>query len=93
MKCSDIPDQTILSFLADHQGTWATLGGDGSIMPNVALAFPPDTPPKVKLAKMRKLIERGLSGGCPCGCRGDYEITDKGLKLIGRQRVKPYTGY
>ena len=48
---------------------------------------------KIWLAKMKSMIRRGLSGGCDCGCRGDYEITDKGLELIGEKRTKQYNGY
>ena len=55
--------------------------------------LPREIPYKLRLAKMRGLIKRGLSGGCDCGCRGDFEITDKGLALIGEQRIFDYTGY
>lgn len=34
----------------------------------------PGVPPKVVLAKARKLIERKVIEGCGCGCRGDFEI-------------------
>jgi hypothetical protein len=33
-------------------------------------------------AKMNMLIRRGLVHGCPCGCRGDYELTVKGCDFI-----------
>ncbi len=29
-------------------------------------------PRKVVLAKARKLIRQGVSGGCDCGCRGNF---------------------
>ncbi len=57
------------------------------------LYIPADIPIKVYFAKLRALHKRGLIGGCQCGCRGDFEITDKGLALIGRERTKPYSGY
>jgi hypothetical protein len=44
-------------------------------------------PEKVIRAKVRKLIGRGLLDGCPCGCRGDFEITDKGRVLLDRTRM------
>jgi hypothetical protein len=31
-------------------------------------------PEKVVLAKARSLVRRGLLLGCPCGCRGDFEV-------------------
>src|SRR5215471_9823205 len=35
-------------------------------------------PEKVLLAKLRRLVRRGLLAGCACGCRGDFSITDEG---------------
>lgn len=45
-------------------------------------------------AIMYKMVEKdGYAGGCGCGCRGDFCITDKGLELIGKKRVLEYGGY
>lgn len=33
-----------------------------------------EVPWKIVLAKARKLIKRGLMDGCPCGCRGDFDL-------------------
>lgn len=90
MKCSDIPDRPILEFLAKHLGKWCTWGPppDGirvppAVPPTVQDAMPYGTPGKLQLAKMRQLKRRGLVSGCPCGCRGDFEITQKGLAFQG----------
>lgn len=97
MKTSDIKDADILNFLADRQGSWTSLWyghfGKESDIQDVYWAFPEGTPDKICHAKMKSLYKRGLVGGCDCGCRGDFEITDKGLQLIGRTRTKEYTGY
>lgn len=79
MKCKDIPDAPILEFLKALDGTWANwyFGNEN----DVGLAMPPDVPEKLKLAKMRMLIRRGLVDGCACGCRGDFVITEKGNLL------------
>ena len=76
MQCKDIPDRPILQFLASLNGEWANWcsGSDR----DVGLALPADTPGKLKLAKMRQMIRRGVVDGCPCGCRGDFVITEKG---------------
>ena len=92
MKCSDIPDRPILEFLAQHQGKWSTWG-KGYSMPTVQDAMPPGTPEKLQLAKMKQLHKRGLIGGCTCGCRGDWEITDTGLAFINQPRTTRYSGY
>lgn len=79
MQCKDIPDRPILEMLAKNPKQWHTWY-DGKW--NVREAMPPDTPPKLVLAKMRMMIRRGVVDGCPCGCRGDFVITEKGLAEI-----------
>lgn len=91
-KCSDIHDNVILAFLADHQGEWTThwepmAGG----LASVRTAVHPDTPERLLKAKLLRLKRRGLVDGCGCDCRGDWEITDAGLSLIGRERVMGLT--
>lgn len=70
-----------------HHVTWFEY--DDQVPPNsVRLAMPAGTPDKVVLAKMRRLIDRGLVDGCPCGCRGDYELTDAGRAMIGKAPIE-----
>ena len=77
MQCKDIPDEPIIQFLREHSGPfeWATWGPSAG-MPTVQDAMPPGTPPKLQLAKMRMLMRRGIVQGCPCGCRGDFYLTE-----------------
>lgn len=82
MKCKDIQDRPILELLAKLNGTWATWFGEGGSMPDVTDVMPEGTPRKLRLAKMKMLIRRGLVDGCDCGCRGDFVITKKGKKLL-----------
>ena len=77
MKCSDIPDKPILEFLAKNPEEWHNwYFGDEK---DVSQVMPSDVPEKLVLAKMRQMIRRGVVDGCPCGCRGDFVITEKGL--------------
>lgn len=92
MQAKDISDKDVLEFLSKHQGKWSTWG-KGYGMPTVQDAMPEGTPEKVQLAKMKSLQKRGFIGGCMCGCRGDFEITDLGLAYIGKTRTIPYNGY
>jgi len=87
MKCSDISDKEVLETLNLTQGTWAS--HSWGLLGDYFKQFPP----KLALAKMRQLYKRGFTGGCGCGCRGDWEITDKGLAFIDQPRIKKYTGY
>lgn len=90
MKANDIDTVAVLKFLArpEHQGHWCVWGQGYGYMPTVQDAMPPNTPPKLQLAKMRMLLRRGLVDGCGCGCRGDWAITDEGLALIGVERTE-----
>jgi hypothetical protein len=86
MQCKDIPEQPILEFLAGPYDGWLAPGKGtwfGNEYPNsVTHAMPEGTPSKLALAKMRTMIRRGFVSGCACGCRGDFEITDKGRELL-----------
>jgi hypothetical protein len=80
MQCKDIPDEPILRLLAKHPGQWHNwyFGDDR----DVHSAMPANVPEKLVLGKMRMLMRRKLVDGCGCGCRGDFEITAKGLALL-----------
>lgn len=83
-------EKQVLGFLAEHQGQWSTFGGEPSqYMPTILTVMHRDT----FLRRMQGLIDKGFIGGCACGCRGDFEITDLGLKAIGKPRTKDYRGY
>lgn len=88
MKAADISTERVLRILAERQGEWHTWFSSGGFMPTVDAAIPPDCPPKVVLAKFRRLIHQGLVRGCACGCRGDFNISDKGLGVIGVKRTR-----
>jgi hypothetical protein len=36
-------------------------------------------PRKLLIAKLAHMQRRGLIDGCTCGCRGDFEVTEKGM--------------
>jgi len=89
MQAKDVPERPVLEFLltvrarTERLATWYKPEDLSPIWDNSVLnAMPIGTPPKVALAKMRALIKRGLVSGCSCGCRGDFELTDKGRLLL-----------
>jgi hypothetical protein len=77
MKCKDIPDRPILEMLAKNPTRYHNWCFGNEF--DVCRAMPPETPEKLRLAKMRMMIRRGVVDGCPCGCRGNFVITEKGL--------------
>lgn len=82
MQCKDIPDKPILEFLKSLNGSWATWFY-GEYDNTVQKVFPIEAQnTKLVLAKMRQMIRRGVVEGCPCGCRGDFVITKKGLEEL-----------
>jgi len=80
MQCKDISDKDILQFLKDKD-CWCTYG-KGYFMPTVQDVMPKGVTVKLQIAKMKQLIKKGLADGCTCGCRGDFEITDKGIQYL-----------
>jgi hypothetical protein len=85
LRCKDIPDLPILELLAKNPTQWHNWCWTEW---NVTEAMPPGIPPKLALAKMRRMIRRGVVGGCPCGCRGDFVITEKGLAEISSHNAR-----
>lgn len=70
----------ILMFLLECN-SWVT-HGCSFYMPSVQQVFPVGTTKKAQMRFMKRLINDDLVSGCGCGCRGDYEITTKGLDLL-----------
>lgn len=81
LQCKDIPTLPILRYVAEHGGI-GCVWWESEHNPSVRNAMPPNIPDRLALAKMRNLIDKGLIDGCPCGCRGDFEITDAGRSRI-----------
>ena len=89
MQCKDIPDVPILEFLASLPDIvpsgyppWANCGHPDTNPHSIMHVMPPDTDSRLAIAKMGMLIRRGLAKGCTCGCRGDFELTDKGHEFL-----------
>jgi hypothetical protein len=88
IQCKDIPDEPILRLLDNLTGElpWAFRWESG-VTNSVMEAMPPGVPENLVLAKMKSLIRKGLVSGCCCGCRGDFEITQKGIDWLVRSPV------
>lgn len=85
MQCKDIPERPILEFLEGLNGTWANWF-DAKYENSVRRAMPANVPEKLICAKMAQMIRKGVVDGCPCGCRGDYVLTDKGRDALRREK-------
>jgi hypothetical protein len=78
MKCKDIPTLPILKFIMEHGGIGCNWNWYGARCVRNAMPDGWDLPDNLVLAKMRNIITKGYIDGCYCGCRGDFEITEKG---------------
>ena len=87
LQCKDVPEITILKHLSIHGGTGCSLFGfdcpECINERSLVHAMPSVKDGNLALAKMRQMIKKDLVSGCCCGCRGDFELTEKGkLALI-----------
>lgn len=74
MQCKDIPDTTFVTAVRTRavHGTWAMAW---DVQDELEKTLGP-IPPNLFFAKARRLVDRGLIGGCPCGCRGDFHVPE-----------------
>jgi hypothetical protein len=76
MQCKDIPDAAFLDAVRRTPGvssqpdSWRNRWAVQAEL-ETATGWIPE---RLFLAKARGLIRRKLLRGCPCGCRGDYEL-------------------
>tara|TARA_R110002020_G_scaffold343085_1_gene557444 strand:+ start:277 stop:573 length:297 start_codon:yes stop_codon:yes gene_type:complete len=86
LQCKDIPEIPILKHLSIHGGIGCSLFGfaceecinDKSLFH----AMPLVKDYNLALAKIKQMVKKDMISGCCCGCRGDFELTEKGkLKL------------
>jgi hypothetical protein len=82
MQCKDIPTLPVLEFLAKLERMGMTGCSFEGAAHSVLNAMPPGVNFRFGRAKMAMLIRAGLSTGCACGCRGDFELTTKGRAAI-----------
>ncbi|GHJ01603.1 hypothetical protein TPA0906_34680 [Streptomyces olivaceus] len=78
MQCKDIPDAVFLDTVRSCPGThgpsnWRMRWDVHARLEDVLGSIPDN----LFLAKAARLMRRGLLGGCPCGCRGDYHLPDE----------------
>lgn len=84
LQAKDIPDLDVLIavYRASLDGKW---GWEGRVrwafLSDMEEAFP-NYSPKLVRAKMKAMIRKGLLRGCACGCRGDFQFTDKSKALV-----------
>ena len=89
----------ILNFLYYFQNEWMFWAGDEfwvNINKRTTIkirVFEHVSDEEQKKRIFREMLDRDFSGGCDCGCRGDFCITDQGLDFIGKERVLDYGGY
>lgn len=77
MQCKDIPDEAFLDAVRRTPGTSSSnwrMRWDVQAALEAAIG---PVPENLFLAKARRLFAKGLVGGCDCGCRGDYHLSEE----------------
>lgn len=80
--CKEIPTIDILDFLSVRDNSCHRYKSHDESAIRNAMPNGFELPDKLVVAKMDKLIRKGLVSGCSCGCRGDFKITEKGMKYL-----------
>lgn len=77
MQCKDIEDEVFVTAVrsapASSSARWRTRWDVHNALEEVIGPVPEN----LFMAKARRLISRGLIGGCPCGCRGNWHPADE----------------
>ena len=75
MQCKDIPDAEFTDAVrrAAAGNVYAHFWDVQTELENVLGPVPHN----LFMAKARRLIARGLIGGCACGCQGDFHLSEK----------------
>ena len=74
LQCKDIPDRMFLAAVDRYEKKHNSWVCYWVMVEEERWTFDKE----LVLAKAEKLIDRKLMTGCPCGCRGDFEMTGKG---------------
>lgn len=84
LKASDISDLAMLCAIQrDHEARIAEHGSTiGGCWWTIAETSFPGIPEKIVRAKLAKLHHRQLIDGCPCGCRGDWNLSPRAERLL-----------
>ena len=77
MQCKDIPDAVFLNAVRSTPSIGSSnwrMRWDVRTQLESTLGHIPEN---LFLAKAQRLMGRGVLGGCPCGCRGDYHLPEE----------------
>lgn len=72
MQCKDIPDAAFVAAVRQGRRSLANAWAHAWDVHTELEAAVGPVPVNLFYAKARRLVARGLIGGCPCGCRGDF---------------------
>ncbi|MCX4886064.1 hypothetical protein [Streptomyces sp. NBC_00847] len=75
MQCKDIPDAAFVDAVRARAAGSAHWAMAWDVLEELEETVGP-VPRNLFFAKARRLVARGLIGGCPCGCRGDFHVPE-----------------
>jgi hypothetical protein len=74
LECKDIADDVFLAAVEQTEPLARSWRMSWAVRKTLEGLIGEPVPDKLLIAKARKLIDRGLLHGCPCGCRGDFHL-------------------
>ncbi|MER7761530.1 hypothetical protein [Streptomyces sp. NPDC097619] len=82
MQCKDIPDEILCDAVRHTAPPWPLQPGDARWRMSWDVHDALETvmgpiPERLFRAKIKRLFAKGLLGGCDCGCRGDFHLTEE----------------
>lgn len=81
-------NQSMAMSRGDYRGRDASVdmtypkSGVGSVIVWDFYTLLPTIPDYLIDKKLSNMLRKGLLEGCDCGCRGDYQLTEKGLERL-----------
>lgn len=77
MQCKDLPDEVFVNAVRCTPGVSVSDWRMAWDVQDTLEALVGPVPRNLFFAKARRLVARGLIGGCPCGCRGDFHLPEE----------------
>lgn len=77
LQCKNIPDELVVEAVRQARPVMPSGPRLSWDVHDALEELVGEVPVNLFRAKIRKLVGRGLIGGCACGCRGDFHLPEE----------------